>query len=65
METRRQSMQPFVTGSYVNLPDPEIADWLHAYYGANAARLRRIRSKYDPANVFHFEQSIPPLTRAR
>ncbi len=60
VEQFRKALQPYVMGSYVNIPDRFIGDWLSAYYGNNVARLREVKSKYDPHNVFHFEQSIPP-----
>jgi FAD/FMN-containing dehydrogenase len=56
----REAMQPYVEGGYVNVPDRAIADWGDAYYGKHFARLREIKSKWDPDEVFHFEQSIPP-----
>ena len=62
VEQMRLDMSPYVTGSYVNVPDPDIADWQTAYYGDNAARLRQVKAQYDPTNVFHFEQSIPPAS---
>jgi Berberine and berberine like len=45
--------------SYINVPDSTIND-LRTYYGDNLARLQEVKRKYDPENVFHFEQSIPP-----
>ena len=36
------------------------SDWEHDYYGADGERLRRVKSTYDPDNVFCFEQSVPP-----
>jgi FAD/FMN-containing dehydrogenase len=56
----REAMRPYTEGGYVNVPDRAIADWGTAYYGTNFERLRRIKSKYDPHEVFSFEQSIPP-----
>lgn len=42
---------PFGTGgAYPNFPEPGLPD--RAYYLANTARLRRLRSAYDPAAVF-------------
>jgi FAD/FMN-containing dehydrogenase len=55
----RVALQPSVLGSYINVPDRSIAD-LRTYYGDNLARLRQVKRQYDPENVFHFEQSIPP-----
>lgn len=55
-----QSMRPYASGfSYQNYIDQDLSNWLHAYYGANLARLQHIKATYDPGNFFHFAQSIP------
>ena len=47
------------------LPGPDLEDWFHAYYGANYDRLVRVKGTYDPADAFHFHQSIAaPLVRS-
>jgi FAD/FMN-containing dehydrogenase len=56
-----QALGPYVNGAYVNVPNAGMADWETAYWGPNVNRLGTIKAKYDPNNVFSFEQSIPPL----
>ena len=57
-----QALRPYVNGAYVNVPNIGMADWETAYWGANFDRLRKIKAKYDPHNVFQYEQSIPPAS---
>ena len=45
--------------AYTNVPNADMADWETAYWGEGVDRLRAIKAKYDPHNVFSFEQSIP------
>jgi len=60
VEQTRIQLQPFVTGSYVNVPDLNLKNYGQEYYGDNFDRLRKVRAQYDPENVFNFIQSIPP-----
>ncbi|WP_329102269.1 FAD-binding oxidoreductase [Micromonospora sp. NBC_01699] len=58
-----QALRPYVDGAYVNVPNIGMAEWETAYWGRNFDRLREIKAKYDPHNVFQYEQSIPPASR--
>jgi len=59
----RESLLPYTIGDYIGNPDKTFKDYLTIYYGENARRLQCIKRKYDPDNVFQFEQSIPPAAK--
>ena len=60
LEGLRDRLLPYTVGDYVGNPDPDLKDYLTAYYGDNVDQLKQVKCKYDPENIFQFEQSIPP-----
>ncbi|MBA3957179.1 MAG: BBE domain-containing protein [Parachlamydiaceae bacterium] len=60
LNSLREKLTPCTIGNYVGNPDLGHKNFMQEYYGGNADRLRCIKRKYDPHNVFHFEQSILP-----
>lgn len=61
----RQRLLPYTIGDYIGNPDPNLNDYLVDYYGSNSKRLQHIKQKYDPDDIFHFEQSIPPSSQSK
>jgi FAD/FMN-containing dehydrogenase len=47
-------------GAYVNYLDDDDAGRVRAAYGPNYDRLRDLKLRYDPENLFHLNQNIPP-----
>ncbi|MFK7987792.1 MAG: FAD-binding oxidoreductase [Sandaracinaceae bacterium] len=58
LDRLHEAMAPHAAGAYVNYIDPRLEGWAEAYYGANLARLRRIKASVDPESVFRFAQGL-------
>ena len=49
------------TGAYVGFVSDEAEGRIRqAYPGPTWERLREVKARYDPSNLFHFNQNIPP-----
>lgn len=50
--------------SYANVVDYDLGShYLKAYYGSHVNKLIKIKQMYDPMNLFHWKQSIPPYKK--
>jgi len=47
-------------GAYINFMTADEVNRVAAAYGSNYDRLAQIKKRYDPDNVFHFNQNIKP-----
>lgn len=56
------AMTPFLGGwNYVNyMADDATPTSVASAYGANYERLRAVKKRYDPKNVFHLNQNVVP-----
>lgn len=60
-ETYNIMEQFMATGAYVNyLDDDEAGGRVKSAYGDNYERLQKLKTRYDPENVFHLNQNIVP-----
>ena len=58
-----KAMRNYSTGaSYLNFPGlgEEEERLVRASYGPNYERLAQLKARYDPENLFHVNQNIPP-----
>ena len=62
MDELWETVYPFTSGqSHQNCPDPKLHDWARAYYGENLRRLSKVKTAWDPDNVFTYRQGVPLL----
>jgi len=58
-----KAVEPHSTGAvYVNYMGADEADRVGEAFGANHARLAKIKNQYDPANLFRLNQNIVPAS---
>jgi FAD/FMN-containing dehydrogenase len=55
-----EATRPFADGVYVNFLDAEGDDRVRGAYGANLARLAKVKHAFDPTNFFRTNHNIAP-----
>jgi len=60
MEREWPRLSKFLDGSYVNYPmaSLDVEEYEHVYWGPHVQRLRQVKRKYDPDNLFWYPQGI-------
>jgi FAD/FMN-containing dehydrogenase len=54
------------SGAYGNyLAEDELEERVGESFGQNLTRLRALKDRYDPSNIFHLNQNIPPSSQKR
>lgn len=51
-------LKAMTTGSYVNFPYSGLSDYQMEYYGDHVKKLKKVKLKYDPENLFSFPQGL-------
>lgn len=51
-------LESLTNGFYINFPYYFLENYEEEYYGNNIYKLKNIKRKYDPFNIFKFQQSI-------
>jgi FAD/FMN-containing dehydrogenase len=55
------AMRPFSTGVYINEMGAESHERVRSAYNPRTwARLAELKSRYDPGNLFRYNQNVPP-----
>lgn len=58
IENFRKQISEYTEGAFINFPDRTLE--LSSYYANHFPKLIKVKTDYDPENVFSFEMSIPP-----
>ncbi|SPO27241.1 related to Reticuline oxidase precursor [Ustilago trichophora] len=58
VNTAKSSNDNVQWGAYVNYVDARLQDWPKAYYGDSLTRLKHLKKKWDPENIFDFPQGL-------
>lgn len=53
-------VHPYTQAAYVNMLGDESEERVREAYGDNYSRAVRLKTKYDPENVFRLNQNIKP-----
>ena len=58
LNSLRSPFRQIESGAYVNYPSQDQKNYMQSYWGANLSRLKQIKRKYDPQNMFQHPHSI-------